>query len=43
VGIKKVCCVVVDNADANNVALTYLIREMSDIERKKRMKYIGKN
>jgi hypothetical protein len=29
--IKKVCCVTVDNLSANNVALTYLIREMSDI------------
>ena len=29
-GIKRVCCVTVDNASANNVALTYLIRGMSD-------------
>jgi hypothetical protein len=28
--IKKVCCVIVENTNANNVALTYPIREMSD-------------
>jgi hypothetical protein len=31
-GIKKVCCVTIDNASVNNVALTYLIRGTSDIE-----------
>jgi hypothetical protein len=40
VGIKKVCCVVIDNALVYNVAFIYLIREMSDI--KKRIKYIEK-
>jgi hypothetical protein len=29
-GIKRVCCVTVDNVSANNVALTYSIRGMSD-------------
>jgi hypothetical protein len=33
-GIKKVCCVTIDNAKVNNVAFTYLIREMSDIKKK---------
>jgi hypothetical protein len=28
--IKKVCYVIVDDANANNVALTYPIRKMSD-------------
>jgi hypothetical protein len=32
--IKKVCYVIVDNASANNVALTYLIRGMIDIGKK---------
>ena len=32
--IKKVCCVTIDNASANNVVFTYLIRGMSDIEKK---------
>jgi fatty acid-binding protein DegV len=31
-GLKKVC-VIVDNSSANYVALTYLIREMSDIRK----------
>jgi hypothetical protein len=39
--IKNVCCVSVDNANASNVALTYLIRGMSDIEKNNSMKYIG--
>jgi hypothetical protein len=30
-GIKKVCCVTLDNTSANNVALIYLIRGMNDI------------
>jgi hypothetical protein len=29
--IKKVCCLTVNNLTANNVALRYLIRGMSDI------------
>ncbi|WOL01424.1 HAT family dimerization domain-containing protein [Canna indica] len=29
-GILKVCCVTVDNASANNVAIAYLARSMSD-------------
>jgi hypothetical protein len=33
-GIKKVCCVTIYNAGANNVALAYLIRGMSVIEKK---------
>jgi hypothetical protein len=32
---KKVCCVTVDNKSVNNVALIYLIRGMSDIEKKR--------
>jgi hypothetical protein len=40
--IKKVCCVTTDNASANNVALKYIIRGMSDIEKNNSMKYIGK-
>jgi orotate phosphoribosyltransferase-like protein len=32
-GIKKVCCVNVDKSSANNIALTYLIRGMSVIEK----------
>jgi hypothetical protein len=32
--IKKVCCVIVDNANVNNVTLTYLIRRMSNIGKK---------
>jgi hypothetical protein len=41
--IKKVCCVTIDNASVNSVTFTYLIREMSDIEKKNNsMKYIEK-
>lgn len=29
IGIKKVYCATVDNSNANNVALTYMIRGMS--------------
>jgi hypothetical protein len=40
--IKKVCCVTIDNASANNVALTYIIRKISDIEKNNSRKYIEK-
>jgi hypothetical protein len=39
----KGCSVTVDDTRANNVALTYLIRWMSDIKKNNSIEYIEKN